>query len=336
MRKIKNIQFILITGLFLLFSTPIFAQQAIVKASIDSTSLLIGEQTKIHLEIAADKSNPLQLPLISDTLMRGVEVLEISKIDTTDIGNNRIQIKYDYLVTSFDSALYLLPPFKVISGVDTSYSNELALKVLTVPVDTESGNFYDIKDVIKPKFVLQDYLAIVLYILGAIVLIAAIIYIIYRMRSKKSLIPFKKEEPILPPHIVAINELNEIKAQKVWQQGRIKEFHSQVTDTLRKYIEARFGIAAMEMTSGEILDKIRGYSDSDPVYDNLKQILQLADFVKFAKYHSLPDENELSLMNAYLFVNNTKKEEVPPVGEKKEIDAETEINEENEKNNVDN
>lgn len=84
-----------------------------------------------------------------------------------------------------------------------------------------------------------------------------------------------------------------------------------ITDTLRKYIEERFGIAAMEMTSGEILDRIRKEQDADSVSDSLTQILRLADFVKFAKMHPLPDENELSLMNAYLFVNQTKRIELP-------------------------
>lgn len=284
--------------------------QTVIKATIDSTHILIGQQTDIHLEIAADKNQLLQIPLIPDTLMAGVEVLEISKIDTVDIGNNRIQMKYNYLITSFDSALYLLPPFKVIAGADTIFSAELALKVSTLPVDTESGQFYDIKDIRKPPFVLMDYLPTVLMILAIIALIALIAYIIYRLINKKSLVPFKKEEPYVPPHIRAIRRLDAIKLEKLWQAGRMKEYHSEITETLRIYIEERFGVGAMEMTSGEILDDIKKYSDADTAYDNLKQILILADFVKFAKYKPLPDENELSMMNAYLFVNDTKVEAV--------------------------
>ncbi|GHT13713.1 hypothetical protein FACS189426_19010 [Bacteroidia bacterium] len=325
----KNRIIFLTVAAFLWISVfSISAQPVVVKATIDSTQILIGEQTKIHLEIAANKGQALQIPVISDTLMANVEVLEISKIDTTDIGNNRILLKYDYLVTAFDSALYLLPPFKVISGVDTAYSNELALKVSTLPVDVESKQFYDIKEIIKPKFVLMDYLPIILYILLGLVLAAAIAYIIYRIINKKSLIPFKKEEPYVPPHVRAIRELDAIKIQKLWQQGRMKEYHSDITDTLRKYIESRFEVGAMEMTSGEILDKLRGYSDADISYDNLKQILLLADFVKFAKYNPLPDENELSLMNAYLFVNNTKKEEIPA-----EVEGDKEKNTDKEEKN---
>ena len=302
--------------------------QTSVKATIDSTNILIGQQTKIHLEIAADKNQQLQLPMIADTLMTGVEVLNISKIDSADIGNNRIRLKYDYLITAFDSALYLLPPFKVIAGADTVLSPELALKVSTLPVDTESGRFYDIKNVRKPPFVLMDYLQTILLILAIIALLALVAYIIYRYINKKTLIPFRKEEPYIPSHVRALRRLDIIKVEKLWQKGKEKEYHSEITETLRKYIEERFGIGAMEKTSGEILADVKKYSDADIVYDNLKQILSLADFVKFAKYKPLPDENELSMMNAYLFVINSKKEELP-TEEIEETDEENEANENN-------
>lgn len=289
------------------------AQPPVIKAVMDSTHILIGHQTQIRLEVAANKSQPLQVPVITDTLMNGVEVLAVSKIDTTDLGNDRIQLKYNYLITSFDSALYLLPPFVAIAGTDTAYSESLALNVSTYPVDTESGQFYDIKGVIQPKFVLADYLPWIVGIIWGLGLIALIAFIIYRIANNKPIIPFtKKEEPYVPPHTRAIRELDAVKIQKLWQMGKVKEYHSDITDILRQYIDERFDVQALEMTSGEILDKIKGYSDVDTSYDSLKQILILADFVKFAKYNPLPDENELSLMNAYLFVNDTKKEEVPP------------------------
>ena len=309
--RIKTVAGVIICLWINVFYLP---AQTVIKATIDSTHILIGQQTKIHLEIAADKGQLLQLPVIPDTLMTGVEVLDISKIDTVDIGNNRIQMKYDYLITSFDSALYLLPPFKVIAGADTTFSAELALKVSTIQVNTESGKFYDIKDVRKPPFVLMDYITVILLIAAILAAVALIGFIIYRLINKKSLVPFKKEELYVPPHIRAIRRLDTIKAEKLWQGGKIKEYHSEITDTLRKYVEERFGIGAMEMTSGEILTEIKEYNETDSTYDNLKQNLILADFVKFAKYKSLPDENELSMMNAYLFVNNTKKEELPEPG----------------------
>ena len=122
-------------------------------------------------------------------------------------------------------------------------------------------------------------------------LICVVAYVIKRMRNRQSILPFKKPEPKLPPHEQAIKELDEIKQQKLWQQGRSKEYYTLITDTLRRYIVDRFGINAMEMTSGEILDIIRKQQEATSVYESLKQIMQLADFVKFAKMNPLPDEN---------------------------------------------
>ncbi|WP_102408795.1 hypothetical protein [Parabacteroides bouchesdurhonensis] len=301
--------------LFLFLATSLiggkaYAQKTLIDVSIDSAAILIGEQTALHLTVTSDKDRPVQIVIPSDTLMAGVEVLSLSKPDSTVIENNRLLIKQDILITSFDSSLYLLPPLKVVDGLDTVYSNQVALKVSTIPVNADKPEeFNDIKDVWKPPFVLADYYPIIYGVLLALFLICVIAYIIKRLRSKKSLIPFKKPEPKLPPHEQALKELNEIKQQKLWQQGRSKEYYTLITDTLRKYIVERFGVNAMEMTSAEILDILQKEADAVPVYNSLKQILQLSDFVKFAKMNPLPDENDLSMTNAYLFVNQTTRVE---------------------------
>lgn len=321
----KSILFLALIGLF--FSGgKASAQNTLLDVKVDSAAILIGEQTVLHLTVTADKNKEVQLVIPRDTLMAGVEVLDIPKADTTEIDNDRLLIKQDLLVTSFDSSLYLLPPFKVIDGKDTVYSNQVALKVSTIPVNTDKPEeFFDIKNVWKPPFVLADYYPIIFGVLLALFLICVIAYVIKRLRNRQSLIPFKKPEPKLPPHEQAVKELDEIKQQKLWQQGRSKEYFTMITDTLRRYIVERFGINAMEMTSGEILDIIRKTPDASSVYDNLQQILLLSDFVKFAKMNPLPDENDLSMKNAYLFVDQTKQEvvEVAPEEEKEEKPVET-------------
>lgn len=295
----------------LLMGGKMSAQRTLVDVKIDSAAILIGEQTVLHLTVTTDKDQRVGIMVPSDTLMRGVEVLSLSKADSSVIENSRLFIKQDILITSFDSALYLLPPIKVIDGVDTVYSNQVALKVSSVPVNADKPEeFNDIKTVWKPPFVLADYYPIIFGILLALLLICIAAYVIKRLRNKQSLIPFTKPEPKLPPYDQAIKELDEIKQQKLWQQGRYKEYHTLITETLRRYIVERFSINAMEMTSGEILDIIRKRHEADPVYENLKQILTLSDFVKFAKMNPLPDENDLSMKNAYLFVDETKIEEV--------------------------
>ncbi len=304
----RGILFLLVV---LLMGGKMSAQRTLIDVKIDSAAILIGEQTVLHLTVTTDKDRSVSIMVPSDTLMHGVEVLSLSKVDSSVIENDRLQIKQDILVTSFDSALYLLPPIKVIDGADTVCSDQVALKVSSVPVNADKPEeFNDIKTVWRPPFVLADYYPIIFGILLALLLICVAAYVIKRLRNKQSLIPFAKPEPKLPPHEQAIKELDEIKQQKLWQQGRYKEYHTLVTETLRRYIVERFSVNAMEMTSGEILEIIRGRHDADSVYENLKQILTLSDFVKFAKMNPLPDENDLSMMNAYLFINQTKIEEV--------------------------
>jgi hypothetical protein len=298
---------------------PAHAQLPVIKASIDSAQILIGEQTRLHLDIAVSRLATLQMPLVADTLMQGVEVLDMTMPDTTDLGNDRIRIQYQYLITSFDSALYLLPAFRLIAGVDTVYSNRVALKVSSLPVDTESGEFYDIKDVWKPEFVLGDYAAVFYVIFAVCVLILAMLYFIFRKKKQKAALPSKKEKKnLLPPHVRAIQALDAVKNEKLWQQGKEKEYHSKLSDIIRTYVDERFGVNAMEMTSGQILQAVQGISEVDPVFGQLKQMLLLSDLAKFAKYQPQPDENEQSLMHSYLFVHSTTPAPPPVVEEEKE------------------
>jgi len=289
------------------------AQRSLIDVRIEEPDILIGEQTVLHLTVTVDNGKLVYWPIPLDTLMAGVEVLAVAQPDTTLIDNDRLLIIQDILITSFDSSLYLLPPFKVIDGVDTIYSNQVPLKVSTIPVNVDAPEeFFDIKEVWKPPIVLADYYPLIFGVLLSLFLICVIGYIIQRIRNRKTVVPEKKEIlPKIPPHEIAIKELNEIKQQKLWQQGRNKEYYTLVTETLRRYIFRRFGINAMEMTSYEILELVQQeYYDTRSVYDTLKQILQIADYVKFAKLYPLPDENNLSLANSFLFVNQTMKVEL--------------------------
>lgn len=159
----------------------------------------------------------MQIVIPNDTLMTGVEVLNLSKADSTEIENDRLVIKQDVLITSFDSSLYLLPPLKVIDGVDTVYSNQVALEGLHDSRERgQAGGVQRHQDRMEAAFRMGRLLSDHLRILLALFLICVIAYIVKRIRAKKSLIPFKKEEPKLPPHEQAIKELDEIKQQKLW------------------------------------------------------------------------------------------------------------------------
>ncbi len=320
--------------LFLQGVNCLYAQKTLVDVQVGAASILIGEQTNLRLTVTTDKDKQLAIPLPSKMLMDGIEVLTIDSPDTTDIKNGRITIDYNLLITSFDSSLYLLPPFIAIDGTDTVYSNQVALKVLSPEVNLENPEeYFDIKTIWNPPFVLSDYYALVFGVLFTLFIICVIGYFVQRMRKRKAENTDVIEEPKLPPHEQAIRELKDIREQKLWQQGRNKKYYTEITDTLRRYITRRYGVSVMEKTSLEILEIIY---DKEPgnkeVYDTLKQILSLSDYVKFAKMQPLPDENDLSMMNANLFIDKTKHVEAIPTpasaeSEEKEVEENENENE---------
>jgi hypothetical protein len=293
----------------------LFGQSPTVKASIDSISIMVGSQAKIRLEISKALTNNITIPLLSDSIIQGLEIVDVPKLDTVKFGNNQEQINVNYSVTSFDEGLYYIPPFAVVSQNDTIYSNSLSLKVNTMKVDTVSKAFYDIKPVLSPRFVLADYIYILVIVWVILVILAVLIYFLF-FKPKKAKLIFKKKTE-LPPHVKALRALEEIKQKNLWQQGLNKEYHTQLTDVLRTYLFERFGISAQEMTSDEILSSVQAYHEAESASENLKQVLKLADLAKFAKFTPLPNENDLSYVNSRLFISQTQPEEVPEKNDQK-------------------
>lgn len=322
--------------LFLL--VPLMAQKASVQATVQPTEILIGEQALINLKVITPKDRVIQFPVYEKEIVEGIEVIAMLPPDTT-IENNVMTLNMKYVITSFDSTLYHIPFIPISDGTDTVYSNSFGLKVISPDLtdstlaylekinngETDSIDFNqlqlnDIRDVRKAPFVWTDYLWILWVVLGVILILGLIGLLIYLVLKKKKSGYFFTPPQVLPAHVRALNELDKLKSEKIWQQGREKEFYSKLTNILRDYIFEREGINAMEMTSGEILNEIRKTTDIDSVYENLKQILSTSDLVKFAKYIPYPNENDLSMVNAYFFVNQTR--EPDPVTKDDEADSE--------------
>ena len=300
---------------------PLKAEQTQLKASIDSAAIMIGQQTRVHLDITTQQDKVLQLPVFQDTLTAGIEIINVDKIDTTHLDNNRMQIRQSILVTAFDSALHFIPPFKVIDGLDTIYSNPLALKVETMPIDETQNTLYDIKNIWNPIFK-WNYILNWLIIPLVIILLIIAAYLIYKyIRKHKTTNTQPIPQEIIPPHERALIKLNKIKAEKIWHKGRTKEYYTQLTDVLRTYINERFHIDAMEMTTTELIHETKHIKEIKPIQNELKETLDIADLVKFAKYIPTPDDNEKALYNAYLTVETTKQQ--PPQENKQDEKNET-------------
>lgn len=288
------------------------AQQVTVDARIDSLQLLIGEQAKVELEVSLDAKQKLQLPFLRDTLVKGVEILDIAKPDTQMLNDGkRMLIKQEYTITSFDSALYYLPPFEVMVDGAPYRSKALAVKVYSIPVDTlHPEQFFGPKTVREIPITWDDVSTIVWLTLLMLALGGLAYYLFIRYKDNKPIIKKIKIEPKLPPHQQALQEIERIKGDKTLRTTDPKAYYTELTDVLRTYMEERFGFNAMEMTSSEIIDKLKEINDKESIND-LMFLFQTADLVKFAKHSPLMNENDMNLVNAVDFINKTKVEPDP-------------------------
>lgn len=308
MRKRIALFILLIT---LLCKIDLSAQQVTVTANIDSIQIWIGQQTKLHFVYSQQPGQFIQAPIFSDAIVKGLEIVERLKADTVKTADGQLDIRQSYVVTSFEDTLLLVPPFPFVSGEDTIWSKDMSLKIIQpFVIDTTDIQVADIKDVFSPKFSLKFFLKKLLpWIIGAL-LLAALIYLFIILLKRRKVKTPEEIKPNIPPYELAISRLEKIRQEKLWQQNRHKEYHSELTDVLRDYIEEVFVIPAMEMTSDEILTQLNFLRiEKKAVYQKLQQILHLADLIKFAKWNVGPDEHEQSLNNAFMFVNETRIEE---------------------------
>lgn len=286
----------------------------ILHAKLDSAVLLMGKQTALHIELSQDKDAIGQFVGEGNNILTDkVEVADRPAADTVDLGNNRIQINRDLIIQSFDSGAYVIPAIQYVVGKDTFKSNPLTLKVLPVNVDS-MATVHDIKPVEGVPFNLLDYLpdfiADYWWLYVIFILVVGIGLFVYYKWLKNGKIPLKPQKKEIPPFEEAMMKLEELKQRQLWQAGQDKEYYTVLTDILRRYIYRRFSINAVEMTSSEIIAVLRKNEETRAVNEQLNMILEIADFVKFAKVRPLPDDNERSYQRAVNFVTETKPVEV--------------------------
>lgn len=301
-----TIETLVMTGL--LFCTGLMAQDASVKASMDSVAMLIGHQSKLTLELTKPADADIAFPLILDTLVNKVEVVQRGEIDTTFISDERQLLTQELLITSFDSGFYYIPPFEFEiqpgSGGGILETDPLVLKIYTYQIDTIAGIF-DIKPIKKVRYTFAEILPYLLWWLSALILALIAVMVYLRWKNNKPIFA-SKPKPQEPPYILAFRELERIRSEKLWQKNKEKQFYTDLTDTLRTYLEGRYKVLAMEQTSDEILTDIKALVPEEH-FKNIEDTLRLADLVKFAKMKPLMDESERCIKLIYRFVDETKR-----------------------------
>lgn len=312
-------------SLMMLYTVDVSAQNANATAKMDSMAMILGHQTKLTLELTKPADADIAFPIILDTLVDKVEVLERGDIDTVFLGNNREVLTQELLVTSFDSGFYYIPPFEfeVQNGGGSISSNPLALKIYTYQIDTIQGLF-DAKPVKEIPYKFNEFSTYLAIWLGVALLVLLLVFW-YRSHKNNTPLFAPPPKPKEPAYITAFRELERMRAEKLWQAGHEKEFFTELSTVLRTYIEGRYDILAMEQTSDEILQDLKENLDKED-YKKLQEVMQLADLVKFAKMQPQMDESELCMKQVYAFVDKTKFiPEVEP--EEEEVSAEEQSNE---------
>ena len=278
----------------------------VVSAAIDSTTLMIGDQTDLHLRVTQEAGERVEWPVFGESLQDGIEIVDRTIVDSLTLPDGRVQLNQYLTLTSFKDSLFAIEPIAFASGQDTFRTEGLALNIVQpFEVDTTLA-ITDIKDIEKAPIWWWGIIRWILLAIGCL-LLAVGFYYLWRW-YKKNYQP--EEEPIAPELLrpadeVALEKLDEIKAQKIWKDGKVKEYQTELTDVVREYIGRRFDVQSTEKTSDETLRAMKPLIEKD-LYGKLSKMLQLADLVKFAKWHTTPDENENALITAYDFVNETK------------------------------
>ncbi len=282
-------------------------------------SILIGDQLRYGFRLnAVPEGTRLHLPEWSETLVTDVDILDEWRIDTLKVHKQKkgkpslLDLEAAITITSFEDALYELPAISVSllysdGVVDTRDYEPEFLDVKTMPVDTATFEIHEIKGQIRYPVTFKEVLPWLLGGIGIGGLIAGlVVLIIWLVRRRRTEEQRKKE----PAHIVALRKLDALRGDKYWADDKQKFFYSGVTDALREYIDSRYGVSAMEMTTSEIFDGLKDKELSPELYNSLKDLFERSDFVKFAKHAASKEENASAVPLAVRFVTETYQKEI--------------------------
>lgn len=295
--------------IFSLLSANFLFAQISTSAALDSTTLLIGDQVQLHIQVKHEADVTVQEADIAELeKAEGIEVLSVSEWDTLGAG----LLQKNVLITSFDSGYHFVPSIPIAYSRNgqqgTVQTPQLAFTVNVPPADTLE--LAPIKPIIEEPINVWDYLP---YVGGALILLLLAFIAWYFWTYKPPAV--ESRQPVVPlqPHEIALQKLEALKKAQLWQQGKIKQYHSELTHIVREYVENRFSIPALESTTDEILQQLRPLDFWADWGYRLQEMLQAADLVKFAKAEPPQEFHNRMMTYAENFVQSTKP--IPKVEE---------------------
>ena len=299
---------LIISSFLCLMASVLSGQLISVRSQLSSDSMMIGDQLVYNLHVEASDQVDFILPVLRDTLSRNLEILYAVSSDTLVNEGKRV-VDHRYVITGFEPGMQIVPAQEVLYTVgemmDTARSMPIIINVFEPVVDT-TQQIKAIKAPINTPLTLREVLPWIGVGLGGLILISALVILLRKYRRRKEGVEGLPAKPLEPAHVIAFRELDKLKEEKIWEKGEVKRYYTRLTEITRQYIERQYGIPAMEQTSYQIMQDFRRSNRDDSLLDEmLKELLDLADLVKFAKEDPLPIDNQTNLNNAYIFVQKT-------------------------------
>lgn len=302
---IKVFRLIVISLLFLCVEG--FAQNIKVVVTTDTTDYLVGDYIQFTIKAEYDSGIRISPPNLTDK----IAPLEVIKVLPVSFGDDKKTQQFNYIISGYDSARVVIPPIPITyftgnnSQPQTINTNEVEIFIHTLEVNPQE----DIKDVKQPIRISIDWV-FWLIILLIFLLLALLSYFLYKKFKKPDEeVREIRRVPSLPIHRIALKALDELSSKKLWQQGKVKEYHSELTGIIRKYFEDRYNFNSLEMTTGETMEVINRVMDNQKMIDTTNKFLNNADMVKFAKFVPLATVNEDMMEQAYDIVQKTKPDD---------------------------
>lgn len=301
-KRIREIGFLCF---FLFCSFVSLAQDRIVKAQVETSNIRIGEQ--FTYRITVKEVDKVILPKLE---LKGLEVVDSVKTDTINY-----MLIQKYKITGFDSGAFYIPQQQVFIRNQAYLTDSILINVATVSIDTTQIKKYPIKTIKKEPLVFDDFKLYIYLLIAALIIIGFWIYW-FVIRKKKE----EEEKPTyvaLAPYDEAMHKLNELDEKLLWQNNKVKEYYSELTDIIRAYIERELKVPALEKTSDEIIETLNDFYEANTInttkenIKKLKDLFQEADLVKFAKSKPLAGEIEEDRKDAEEVVHNLKPKPIP-------------------------
>ncbi len=296
-----------IAAIFILMNLS--AQLVTIETQLDTQRVELGRTAELKYTINKNTDDVVLLPVFGDTIFDGIEIVGNVKIDSINLKDNKELLEQSVNITSYEIGMRYIPAqpflFKSPLGDDTLLSNPTYLEVVGVAIDTTGV----IRDIAPVEWVMPTFRDLWPLFVALLLIAAIILLVVYASKQKnKDHLDGLVIKKVEPAHIIALRELDKLQAQKLWQQGLVKDYYSKLTDIIRKYIENQYHVNALEETTREILEDINRIGVADQI--NMKQLeylLNIADLVKFAKGEVNPEDNLEQLDVAYNFIKESRK-----------------------------